>query len=97
MTIDIKTITKIAKLAHIEVPEADKPHLAAELSSLFNWIEALEEVNTDNVPQLLSVSDTALPWREDNITDGHIRDRVLFNAPAKEYNCFLVPKVISDE
>jgi aspartyl-tRNA(Asn)/glutamyl-tRNA(Gln) amidotransferase subunit C len=97
MTIDIKTITKIAKLAHIEVQEADKPALANELSHIFGWIEQLSEVNTDNIPQLLSVSDIALPWRKDEISDGNIRDAILFNAPQKEYGCFVVPKVISDE
>ena len=97
MTLDTTTITKIGKLAHIAIPEADKPHLAEELSGIFGWIEELSEVNTDNVPQLLSVSETALPWREDKVTDGNIRDKVLANSPAKEYNCFVVPKVISDE
>ena len=94
MALDKSNITKIAKLAHIEVSEAEKEHFARELSSIFKWIEQLGEVNTDNVPQLTSVSDTALPWREDAITDGHKRDAILANAPASEYGCFVVPKVI---
>ena len=97
MTLDTKTITKIGKLAHIEIPEENKESLAKELSGIFGWIEELNEVDTDNVPQLLSVTDTALPWREDKVTDGGMRDKILFNAPAKEYGCFVVPKVISDE
>ncbi len=95
--IDTKTITKIAKLAHIEVTGAEKEHLSKELSGILKWIEQLNEVKTDNVPMLASVSETALPWRKDEITDGHIRDRIIANAPASEYGCFVVPKVISDE
>ena len=97
MTIDTKTVTKIAKLAHIEVGEAEKEHLSNELSKLFSWIEQLNEVNTENVPALASVSDTALPWRKDKITDGNCRDAILANAPMSEYGCFVVPKVINEE
>ncbi|MEI6730328.1 MAG: Asp-tRNA(Asn)/Glu-tRNA(Gln) amidotransferase subunit GatC [Pseudomonadota bacterium] len=95
--IDTQTITKIAKLAHIEVSDAEKQHFAGELSGILTWIEQLAEVNTDNVPMLTSVSDTVLPWREDKITDGNRRDAILANAPASEYGCFVVPKVIDNE
>lgn len=97
MSIDVKTVTKIAKLAHIEVSDAEKQHIATELSGILKWIEQLNEVKTDDVPPLASVSDTALPWRKDEITDGHKRDAIIANAPASEYGCFVVPKVISDE
>ena len=92
--LDTKTITKIARLAHIEVSDAEKEHYVKELSGIFTWIEQLNEVNTNNVPPLASVSDTALPWREDKITDGHKRDAILANAPSSDYGCFVVPKVI---
>jgi aspartyl-tRNA(Asn)/glutamyl-tRNA(Gln) amidotransferase subunit C len=95
--IDTKTVAKIAKLAHIEVSEKEKEHLSKELSGILTWIEQLNEVNTENVPLLASVSDTALPWRKDEVTDGHKRDAILINAPQSEYGCFVVPKVISDE
>ena len=97
MSIDAKTVTKIAKLAHIEVNDYEKEHLSEELSKLFSWIEQLNEVNTDNVPALASVSDTTLPWRKDEVTDGNCRDAIIANAPATEYGCFVVPKVINEE
>jgi aspartyl-tRNA(Asn)/glutamyl-tRNA(Gln) amidotransferase subunit C len=94
MTIDVAAITKIARLASIEVTDAEKEHYAHELSGILKWIEQLSEVNTDNVPQLSSVSETTLPRRKDEVTDGHNREAVLANAPASEYGCFVVPKVI---
>jgi len=94
MALDKSNVAKIARLAHIDVSDAEKDHLAVELSGIFKWIEQLAEVNTDNVPMLTSVSDMPLPWREDLITDGHKRDAILANAPASEYGCFVVPKVI---
>ena len=94
MTIDTAAVTKIARLASIEVADAEKEHFARELSGILRWIEQLSEVNTDDAPQLASVSETTLPLRKDEITDGHKREAVLANAPASEYGCFLVPKVI---
>jgi len=94
MPIDAAAITKIARLASIEVTDAEKEHYVRELSGILKWIEMLAEVNTDNVPQLSSVSDTKLPERADEITDGHCREDILANAPASEYGCFVVPKVI---
>jgi aspartyl-tRNA(Asn)/glutamyl-tRNA(Gln) amidotransferase subunit C len=94
MTIDAAAVTKIARLASIEITDAEKEHFVRELSGILKWIEQLAEVNTDNVPQLSSVSETTLPRRKDEVTDGHCRDAVLANAPASEYGCFVVPKVI---
>jgi len=94
MTIDTAAITKIARLASIEITDAEKEHYARELSGILQWIEQLSEVNTDNVPQLSSVSEITLPRRRDEVTDGHTREAILANAPASEYGCFVVPKVI---
>lgn len=95
--IDKTAVTKIARLAHIEVTETEKEQLAAKLSGIMTWIDLLNEVDTENVPPLSSVSESTLPWRKDEITDGHRRDEIIANAPASEYGCFVVPKVINDE
>ncbi len=94
MSIDTSTIKKIAKLARLDIAEDKREQWARELSGILRWIEQLGEVNTDNVPPLASVSDTVLPWRKDEVTDGHRRDAILANAPASEHGCFVVPKVL---
>lgn len=94
MALDGKAVAKIAKLARIQVTDADKEHYSREISSILNWVEQLGEVNTDGVPQLTSVSDVTLPWRKDEVTDGNQADAVVKNAPAGDYGCFVVPKVV---
>jgi aspartyl-tRNA(Asn)/glutamyl-tRNA(Gln) amidotransferase subunit C len=93
MSLDKAAVTKIARLSRIAVSDAEKEHYAREISGILQWVEQLNEVNTDNVPQLTSVSNTALPWREDKVTDGNQQEAVLKNAP-NEHGCFVVPKVI---
>ena len=65
-----------------------------EFNKILSWIEELNEINTDNVEPLISVNDTTLRLREDEITDGNYQEAVLANAPDKEYDYFAVPKVV---
>ena len=92
--IDKTIVTKIARLARIALTEDEKDHFARELTGSLKWFEQLNEVNTDNVPALSSVSNVSLPWREDKVTDGNQQQDVVKNAPAGDYGCFVVPKVM---
>ena len=56
MKIDNKTTLKIAKLCRIKVKEHEIEELSTQLSSIINWVEQLNEVNTDNVEPLSNVS-----------------------------------------
>jgi aspartyl-tRNA(Asn)/glutamyl-tRNA(Gln) amidotransferase subunit C len=104
MSIDVDTVARIARLARLKVPDADRPQLARELSGILTWIEQLNEVDTSGVEPLSSVSDVTLPLREDRITDGGIADRILANAPGgavflepgdpQAGGFFTVPKVV---
>ncbi|MBI1274684.1 Asp-tRNA(Asn)/Glu-tRNA(Gln) amidotransferase subunit GatC [bacterium] len=91
---DLATVEKIAKLARIRFKDDEKQSLVKELGGIMQWIEQLSQVNTDGVEPLASVVDTSLPLRKDVVNDGENPEPVLANAPAKEHNCFAVPKVI---
>jgi aspartyl-tRNA(Asn)/glutamyl-tRNA(Gln) amidotransferase subunit C len=94
MLLDKHAVAKIAKLARIEVSEDDKEFFSKELSGILKWMEQLNEVNTQDVPQMTSVSAVRLPWREDKVTDGNQQEAVVKNAAQSDYGCFVVPKVI---
>lgn len=93
MSLSKNDVTKIARLARISVSDAEKEHYAREISGILQWVEQLNEVNTDSVPPLASVSQATLPWREDKVTDGNYQESIVKNAP-NEHGCFVVPKVI---
>ena len=95
MSLDKAAVTKIAKLARLRLSEEEKGFYAEKITGILKWVEQLQEVNTESVPQMTSVVSMALPMRRDEVTDGDIQDRVLANAPGgAEYGCFVVPKVI---
>ena len=85
---------KIAKLARIRVREDERAHYAAELSTIFGWIEQLQEVSTDGVPIMTSVVNIAAPLRHDIVSDGGYAKEVLANAPKADFDSFVVPKVV---
>lgn len=94
MALTDKDVKKIAKLARIRLSDEDVAHYGKEINGILKWIEQLQEVNTDGVEPLASVSNQPLPWRKDEVTDGNIQEQVLKNAPNASYGCFAVPKVI---
>tara|TARA_B100000214_G_C23495608_1_gene413689 strand:- start:82 stop:393 length:312 start_codon:yes stop_codon:yes gene_type:complete len=94
MALDEATVRNIAKLARIRVPEAEVSSLAQELSNILDWIEQLNQVDTDDVTPMTSVTDTVMSKRADEITDGNYSDKVLANAPNPEGSFFTVPKVV---
>lgn len=94
MSLDPAAVKKIARLSRIRVAEADLPHYAKELSGILAFVEQLNELDTNGVPQMVSVADIRLPMRQDVVTDGNQPEAVLKNAPASAHGCFEVPKVI---
>jgi aspartyl-tRNA(Asn)/glutamyl-tRNA(Gln) amidotransferase subunit C len=94
MSIDKDKIKHTAKLARISFDEKQIENLSKDLSNIFNFIEKLNKINTENVKPLTSILDYTLRAREDKITDGGIRNKILKNAPNKNEEFFIVPKVI---
>jgi aspartyl-tRNA(Asn)/glutamyl-tRNA(Gln) amidotransferase subunit C len=94
MTIDLKTIKHISKLSRISVDDAKANKLAGDLNSIFDFIEKLNELNTDNIEPLTSVAETTLKLRTDEVKSKNIRDQILKNSPEENEDFFVVPKVV---
>ncbi len=88
-----KDIEKISRLAQIEIKD-DKEILASQIENVINWIEKLNEVNTDNIEPMINVHNEPLHLNADEVSDGNIADDILKNAPKQIYGYFAVPKVI---
>ena len=94
MTIDLKTIKHISKLSRISVDDTKANKLAGDLNSIFDFIEKLKELDTDNVEPLTSVAETTLKLRIDEVKSGNIREQVLKNSPDENEDFFVVPRVV---
>ena len=94
MTIDLKTIKHISKLSRISVDEKKAEKLVGDLNSIFDFIEKLNELKTDNIEPLTSIAETTLKLRSDLVKSKNLREQVIKNSPEENEDYFVVPKVI---
>ncbi len=94
MAVDADIVRRIAHLARIAVAEEEIEHLKGELNAILAFVEQLNEVNCEGVEPMTSVTPMQMKKRKDEVTDGGIADDILRNAPAREGDCFVVPKVV---
>ena len=94
MTIDLKTIKHISKLSRISVDDEKAKKLAGDMNTIFDFIEKLNELDTNNVEPLTSVAETTLKLRVDEVNSGNIREQVLKNSPDENEDFFVVPRVV---
>ena len=94
MTIDLKTIKHIAKLSRISLEDEKAQKLATDLSSIFEFIEKLNELDTKEINPLTSIAKTTLKFRKDEVKSENIREKILKNSPSDNEDFFVVPKVV---
>ena len=96
MKIDKNTINKIARLSRIKLDDRESEDYIKDLNSILDWVEQLNEVNTENVEPLSNISSSILPQRDDISCDTNSSEEILKNAPDKLEGFFVVPKVVEE-
>ena len=94
MKIDKNTINKIARLSRIKLDDKESEDYIKDLNSILEWVDQLNEVNTQNIEPLSNISSSILPKREDISEDVNSSNEILKNAPDKLEGFFAVPKVV---
>jgi len=94
MSLNKSTLERVAYLARIKIDNSEIDKMTEELNNIMKWVEALNEVDIEDVQPMTGVSSMTLREREDKVTDGGLEDKILNNAPEKIDGSFTVPKVI---
>jgi aspartyl-tRNA(Asn)/glutamyl-tRNA(Gln) amidotransferase subunit C len=94
MSVDASTVRRIAHLARIAIGDDEIARLQGELNAILAFVEQLAEVDVKGVEPMTSVTPMTMKKRDDVVTDGGDPDAILKNAPAREGNYFVVPKVV---
>jgi aspartyl-tRNA(Asn)/glutamyl-tRNA(Gln) amidotransferase subunit C len=103
MSIDLKTLRRVAELARLDVarglPEAEalaaEEKLAAELSGLVGRVDILAEADTANVEPLYSLMSGEIPGdRPDVPRPSGLTEEFLAQAPDRIGDFFAVPKIM---
>jgi aspartyl-tRNA(Asn)/glutamyl-tRNA(Gln) amidotransferase subunit C len=94
MKLDVETLQKIAHLSRLDINEEDTDQMLRDMSNMLTFVEKLNEVNTDGVAPLTTMSHELNNLREDVAKVDLTHDEVLSNAPKKDEDYFRVPKVL---
>jgi aspartyl-tRNA(Asn)/glutamyl-tRNA(Gln) amidotransferase subunit C len=94
MKIDKTTIKKISHLARLEFDENGAEKISKDMSQILDWVEKLNEIDTENIEPLTTMSSEVNVMRED-VRGNHLEHEAgLKNAPKRDSDYFRVPKVL---
>ncbi|MDB4835110.1 Asp-tRNA(Asn)/Glu-tRNA(Gln) amidotransferase subunit GatC [Cyclobacteriaceae bacterium] len=94
MIVNKDTVANIAQLARLELDEKEQSKMQEDMNSVLDWVQKLEEINTDEVEPLIHMSYETNVLRNDEPKQDISHEEALHNAPKKDSNYFRVPKVI---
>ncbi|SVB21809.1 uncharacterized protein METZ01_LOCUS174663 [marine metagenome] len=94
MGFDKKNLLKLGKLARISINDDKLGSLGEDLNSILKFVDQLQEIKTDEIDPTSNSLEQTLLSREDIIEKINESEDVLENAPEKEMNFYVVPKVI---
>jgi aspartyl-tRNA(Asn)/glutamyl-tRNA(Gln) amidotransferase subunit C len=87
-------VEHIAKLARIELTEKEKGKFSDELSSILDYVDKLNKVDTKNIKPIQQITGLENIVRKDEINhELRINDKLLDGAPDKKDNYYKVPKI----
>ena len=95
MQIDDAVLAKLEKLSHLRIDESKKEEVKEQLSGILNYIENLNELNTDALSASFSTLDGGTPLRADTPKEANdIAKNILSHAPQATDDFFIVPAII---
>jgi len=90
-------ISHIARLARLELTEAESNALRKEIPEILGYVQQLQEVDIEGVEPTAHAADIVNVMREDAIGSSQSLDLTMKNAPAVvEGELFKVAKVVDD-
>ena len=94
MKISPETVRHVADLARLNLPEDQVDIFSGQIAEIINYVDTLNEVNTDGVLPTSHAIMLYNAFRED-VPGQHLPlEKALLNAPEGENGSFIVPKVI---
>ncbi|MDR2788699.1 MAG: Asp-tRNA(Asn)/Glu-tRNA(Gln) amidotransferase subunit GatC [Candidatus Accumulibacter sp.] len=94
MSLTLEQVRRIARLARVEISDAEAENTLVHLNRIFSLIEEMQAVDTSGVEPMAHAQDLPQRLREDVVDETNRRERYQAVAPEIEAGLYLVPKVI---
>jgi aspartyl-tRNA(Asn)/glutamyl-tRNA(Gln) amidotransferase subunit C len=93
MNLTQQQVEHIANLARLELTPEEKARYSQQLSSILEYFDQLQAIDTEDIPPMSSVQSQQHQLRSDESSPGLTIEEVLSNAPSAEERQFRVPPV----
>ncbi|MBR1700914.1 MAG: Asp-tRNA(Asn)/Glu-tRNA(Gln) amidotransferase subunit GatC [Lachnospiraceae bacterium] len=90
--IDDETIEYVGILAKLELSDEEKDQAKQDMAKMLDYIDQLNELDTTGVEPMSHIFQVENVFREDEVTNGDMREAVLANAPEEKDGMFVVPQ-----
>lgn len=94
MRLDKQLISRLEKLARLQLGDAEREKLTDDLQRIVDMVDKLRELDTSGVEPLVYLNEGASPLRPDEVGQQCTTEEALQNAPKHDNRFFRVPKVI---
>jgi len=94
MDINNEIISQLGDLCKLNFADNERDNIKADLTRILQYIEKLNEVNTDGVEPLIFMTNEVNVLRDDEARHTISKEEALLNAPAKDSDYFRVPKFL---
>lgn len=94
MKISKDEVLHVARLARLEIRDADIDRFAGQIGTILDYVDTLKQVDTTGVVATSHAITLTNAFREDEETVHLSQDTSLANAPEKDDGAFVVPKVL---
>ena len=94
MQIDKELVTYLETLGRIELSEEQRAETEKDLQSILDYIDTLNELDTEGVEPASHSFPVANVVREDEVTNPAGAEEILQSAPDSRDGCFAVPKTV---
>jgi aspartyl-tRNA(Asn)/glutamyl-tRNA(Gln) amidotransferase subunit C len=94
--ITLKEVEHVARLARLELTDADKERMRRELDGILAYIDKLRALDTDGVEPTSHAVPMTNVMREDAVQPSFPQSEMLANAPDRSGEFFRVPKIIEE-
>ena len=94
MSLSLDDVKCIARLARIQINDAEADVSQTRLNAIFDLIATMQAVDTTGIAPMAHAQDVSQRLRDDVVTETDRHAAFQRIAPAVEGNLYLVPKVI---
>jgi len=94
MALSLELVEHIARLARLDLSDAEKKAYAEQLGMILEYADRLNALNTDDVVPLDHILPIKNVFREDQVKPSPPREEMLANGPMVEEGQYKVPKII---